>query len=116
MQKLLYMVGLLCLWAATPALAQSNEQIPRHKALIENNTNYLVVVDLILDGNVTYLKLGPRQKRYHILYKPGSKTIGNWWGRLRTKTHKEHSTLKGKSHYVVYFDWKQKRWKFYKKR
>lgn len=115
MKKHLALVGLVLLLASTSALAQ-NEQIPRHKALIENATNYLVVVDLLLDGQAVYLKLGPRQKRYHILYTPGTKKIGNWWMRLRTKTHKEERSLRGKSHYMVYFDRRAKKWKAYKKR
>ena len=115
MQKYLTPLGFLLLWASTAAIAQ-NKRIPRHKVLIENATNYLVTVDLILDRRVVFLKLAPHQKRYHILHKLDTKEIGNWRARVRTKNYQEYRVLKGKNHYVVYFDKKREKWKIYRKR
>ena len=98
-----------------PVIAQNDNQIPDNHILIENTTNYLVVVDLFIKNDqIIYLQLGPRQKRYHELYKKG-RLPKIWWMRLRTKNQNEHKKLKGKSHYQVYFDWEVKRWKVSKK-
>jgi len=119
MQRLHSILASLLLLGSMSALAQSNEQIPKHQALIENTTNYQVVVDLLEGGqDIIYLKLGPGEKRYHTLYKPGArrKVMGRWWMRLRTHQHKEHRRLQGKTHYLVYYDQRTQKWKAAKKR
>jgi len=119
MQKSSYLLTVLLCLSSLLALGQSNEQIPKHQALIENTTNYQVVVDLLEGGqDIIYLKLGPGEKRYHTLYKPGArrKVMGRWWMRLRTHQHKEHRRLQGKTHYLIYYDKRSQQWKAVKKR
>lgn len=112
---MLYPLLIIMQLMATSVIAQIESQIPENQILIENTTNYMVVVDLFIKNNPTvYLQLGPYQKRYHELYQKG-RFPKTWWMRLRTKNQKEHKKLRGKSHYQVYFDWETKRWKVSKK-